>query len=229
MGVGEAANDLADQGFVHLFRSDSVVMNAERPLCQRDPRGRLMQISAERIAERSRRDGAMQLDGPADPRQSRHHTLSYGRTTMKLAFRFFISTSLLFAASAAIAATDTPVGTWKTIDDETHQAKSIVEITDNNGELQAHIVKLLNRSAEDIARDGEVALCKNCEGERKDKPIEGMNIMWGVHKNGHILYPNTGKVYNVKLSMLDGCQKRNVRGYIGFSWFGRSQQWERQP
>src|SRR5574337_720128 len=139
--------------------------------------------------------GAMALDGPADPRQSRHHTLSYGRTTMKLAFRFFISTSLLFAASAAIAATDTPVGTWKTIDDETHQAKSIVEITDNNGELQAHIVKLLNRSAEDIARDGEVALCKKCEGERKDQPIEGMNSMWGVHKNGdvwdggHILDP----------------------------------------
>jgi len=29
--------------------------------------------------------------------------------------------------------------------------------------------------------------------------------------------------------MLDGGQKLNVRGYIGFSWVGRSQQWERQP
>ena len=72
-------------------------------------------------------------------------------------------------------------------------------------------------------------------GERKDKPIEGMNIMWGVHQDddvwsgGHILDPKTGKVYKVKLSMLDGGQKLNVRGYIGFSWVGRSQQWERQP
>ena len=86
-----------------------------------------------------------------------------------------------------------------------------------------------------IARDGEVALCKKCDGERKDKPIEGMNIMWGVHQDddvwsgGHILDPKTGKVYKVKLSMLDGGQKLNVRGYIGFSWVGRSQQWERQP
>ncbi len=154
---------------------------------------------------------------------------------MKLAFRFAIATSLLFAAGTVVAATDTPVGTWKTIDDETHQAKSIVEITDNNGELQAHIVKLLNRSAEDIARDGEVALCKKCDGERKDKPVEGMNIMWDVHQNGaiwdggHILDPKTGKVYKVKLSMLDGGQKLNVRGFIGFSFIGRSQIWERQP
>ncbi len=154
---------------------------------------------------------------------------------MKLAFRFAITAGLLLAASAAIAATSTPVGTWKTIDDETHMAKSIVEITDNNGELQAHVVKLLNRSPEDIARDGEVALCKKCDGERKDKPVEGMNIMWGVHRNGdvwdggHILDPKTGKVYKVKLSMLDDGQKLNVRGFIGFSLLGRSQQWERQP
>ncbi len=154
---------------------------------------------------------------------------------MKLAFRFAIATSLLFAVGTVMAATDTPVGTWKTIDDETHQAKSIVEITDNNGELQAHIVKLLNRSPEDIARDGDVALCKECDGERKDKPVEGLNIMWDVHQSGstwgggHILDPKTGKVYKVKLSMLDGGQKLNVRGFIGFSFIGRSQVWERQP
>jgi uncharacterized protein (DUF2147 family) len=159
---------------------------------------------------------------------------------MKLAFGLAIATSLLFAAGSVFAASDTPagdtpVGTWKTIDDATHQAKSIVEITDNNGELQAHIVKLLNRSPEDIARDGEVPKCQQCEGERKDKPIEGMNIMWGVHRDGdtwgggHILDPKNGKVYKVKLSMLDGGQKLNVRGFIGFSLLGRSQQWERQP
>lgn len=154
---------------------------------------------------------------------------------MKHAFRFAIAASLLLAAGAAIAATDTPVGNWKTIDDETGQAKSIVQITDTNGELQAHIVKLLNRSPADIARDGEVALCRKCDGERKDKPVEGLNIMWGVHKDddvwdgGKILDPKSGKVYKVKLSMVDGGQKLSVRGFIGFSWIGRSQVWERQP
>ncbi|HEV7122233.1 MAG TPA: DUF2147 domain-containing protein [Rhodanobacter sp.] len=154
---------------------------------------------------------------------------------MKPAFRLAIATSLLFAAGTVFAANETPVGNWKTIDDATHQAKSIVEITDHDGELQAHIVRLLNRSPEDIARDGEVPKCQQCEGERKDKPIEGMNIMWGVHQDGdawdggHILDPKNGKVYKVRLSMLDGGQKLNVRGFIGFSLLGRSQQWERQP
>ena len=154
---------------------------------------------------------------------------------MKHAFRLVITAGLLLATGAVLAANDTPVGTWKTIDDESGQAKSIVEITNNNGELQAHIVKLLNRNAADIARDGDVALCKKCDGERKDKPVEGMNIMWDVHANGDawdggkILDPKSGKVYKVKLSMLDGGQKLNVRGYVGFSWVGRSQVWERQP
>ena len=154
---------------------------------------------------------------------------------MKHAFRLAIATSLLFAAGAAVAANDTPVGTWKTIDDETHQAKSIVQITETNGELQAHIVKLLNRTPADIARDGQVALCTQCDGDLKNKPVEGMTIMWGVHKDddvwdgGKIVNPKDGKVYKVKLSMLDGGQKLNVRGYIGFSWVGKTQVWERQP
>lgn len=153
---------------------------------------------------------------------------------MSLLSRLTLATGLLLIAGTALAATDTPVGTWKTIDDETHQPKSIVEITENNGELQAHIVKLLNRSPEDIARDGETPVCKNCDGARKNKPIEGMNIMWGVSKDddvwdgGKILDPKNGKTYKVKLKLLDGGQKLDVHGYIGFALLGRSQVWERQ-
>ena len=153
---------------------------------------------------------------------------------MKHAFRWVIAASLLFGADTVMAANDTPVGTWKTIDDESGQAKSIVEITDNNGELQAHIVKLLNRSPEDIARDGEQPRCTQCGGARKDQPIEGMTIMWGVSKDGdvwdggRILDPKNGKIYKVKLSLEDGGRKLDVHGYIGFSLLGRSQVWERQ-
>ena len=78
---------------------------------------------------------------------------------MKHLFRLTLATGLLLAAGTAIAANDTPVGTWKTIDDATHQAKSIVQITDSNGQLQARILKLLNRTPEAIAKDGEHPLC----------------------------------------------------------------------
>ena len=154
---------------------------------------------------------------------------------MKHLFRLTLAAGLLLAAGTAIAANDTPVGTWKTIDDATHQPKSIVQITDSNGQLQARILKLLNRTPEAIAKDGEHPLCKKCDGERKNQPIEGMNIMWGVTKDGgvwdggKILDPKSGKVYKVKLTLKDGGQKLDVHGYIGFSLFGRSQVWERQP
>lgn len=154
---------------------------------------------------------------------------------MKHLFRLTLATGLLLAAGTAIAANDTPVGTWKTIDDATHQAKSIVQITDSNGQLQGKILKLLNRTPEAIAKNGEHPLCTKCSGERKDQPIEGLTIMWGVTKDGNvwddgkILDPKSGKVYKVKLTVIDGGQKLDVHGYIGFSLFGRSQVWERQP
>lgn len=153
---------------------------------------------------------------------------------MKPVFRLTLATCLTLAAGIAFAANDTPAGTWKTIDDATHQPKSIVQISENNGVYEAKIVQLLNRSAEDVARDGEHPNCTKCEGEHKNQPIEGMTFMWGVSKSGDgwsggkILDPKNGKVYKVKLSLTDGGQKLDVRGYVGFSLLGRTQTWERQ-
>jgi uncharacterized protein (DUF2147 family) len=153
---------------------------------------------------------------------------------MKHAFRLTFAAGLLLAAGTALAANDTPAGTWKTIDDATHQPKSIVQITENNGEYKATIVKLLNRTPEDIARDGVQPKCTKCDDERKDQPIEGMNIMWGVSKDGDvwdggkIIDPKSGKTYKVKLTLVDGGSKLDVHGYIGFALLGRSQTWERQ-
>jgi uncharacterized protein (DUF2147 family) len=153
---------------------------------------------------------------------------------MKHVFRLTFAAALLLSAGAAIAANDTPVGTWKQIDDVSGKAKSIIEITESNGHLQAKVVKVMNLSPEEISRDGEHPICRKCDGERKDKPIEGMTIMWGVSKDdevwdgGKILDPKNGKVYKVKLTLADGGQKLDVHGYIGFALLGRSQVWERQ-
>ncbi|MBP1475609.1 DUF2147 domain-containing protein [Frateuria sp. MAH-13] len=147
---------------------------------------------------------------------------------MKQLFRLALAAGLLFGSAAVYAANDTPVGTWKTIDDQTGKAKSIVEITEQNGELQARVLKVLQSD------EGPNPTCRKCEGERKDKPVEGMVIMWGVTRDGDkwdggkILDPHNGKTYKVKLSMLDGGQKLDVHGYIGFALLGRSQVWERQ-
>jgi uncharacterized protein (DUF2147 family) len=158
-----------------------------------------------------------------------------GSIAMKRAVRLTLALGLLLGAAAVSAAdTDSPVGTWKQVDDVSGKVKSIIQISENDGELQGKVLQVLNRSPEDIARDGEQPRCTQCDGARKDQPIEGMTIMWGVSRDGdvwdggRILDPKNGKVYKVKLSLEDGGRKLDVHGYIGFALLGRSQVWERQ-
>ncbi|MEL6845841.1 MAG: DUF2147 domain-containing protein, partial [Bacteroidota bacterium] len=42
-----------------------------------------------------------------------------------------------------------PVGKWKTIDDETNKPKSIVEIYERNGKLYGKVVKLFREPGEE--------------------------------------------------------------------------------
>jgi uncharacterized protein (DUF2147 family) len=126
------------------------------------------------------------------------------------------------------AESDSPVGNWKTFDDKTGRAKSIVQIAEENGELTGKVLEVLESPA------GPHPVCQPCEGERKDKPVEGMTILWGAKKNGaswedgEILDPENGKIYHVILTLLGSGQKLAVRGYIGIPVIGRRQIWQRQ-
>ena len=117
-------------------------------------------------------------------------------------------------------------GKWKTIDDETGNEKSIVEIYKaENGKAYAKILQLLEAGKED-------SICDNCDGAKKDQPIKGMEIIDGLTKDddewnsGNILDPKTGKEYKCILE-LEEMDKLKVRGYIGFSLIGRTQYWYR--
>ena len=135
---------------------------------------------------------------------------------------------LLAAVSATVFAQASPAGTWKTIDDETKQEKSIVRITDNGGVLTGKIEKLTDPAKQE-------ATCDKCSDARKDQKIIGMTIIEGVKKaageeywdGGSILDPNNGKVYKVRLTPADGGKKLDVRGYIGAPLLGRTQTWIR--
>ncbi|TCV94793.1 uncharacterized protein (DUF2147 family) [Luteibacter rhizovicinus] len=147
---------------------------------------------------------------------------------MKSLFRAVFAAALVVGAMPVFAADLTsPLGKWKTIDDTTHKPKSIIEITEKGGVLEGKVLEVIQSD------EGPHPLCANCDGERKNKPIVGMTIMWGLKKDGdqwsggQILDPKKGKIYKVKLELTDGGQKLDVHGYIGFSLLGRSQIWER--
>ena len=120
----------------------------------------------------------------------------------------------------------TILGKWTTIDDETGNKKAVVEIFEEQGKLFGRIIEILEA-------DKKRQRCTKCEGADKDKPILGLTIIKGLIKNGssyeggEITDPKNGKIYRCKIS-LEGKDKLIVRGYLGISLFGRSQTWVRQ-
>ena len=136
---------------------------------------------------------------------------------------------LVASAVSAMAQTDTPVGTWQTIDDHTGQPKALVQISqDGNGTLSGKVIKGLGPNDQPDRR------CTACTDARKDQPILGMTIISEMKKDGdawdhgQILDPENGKLYKCKMHLEDGGNKLVVRGYIGVSLLGRSQTWVRQ-
>ena len=131
---------------------------------------------------------------------------------------------------------NTPVGTWKQVDDHSGKVTSILKITKKHDKLEAKVIKVVYLTPKQIARDGKNPRCTQCKDVRHNKPIQGMTVMWGVSKKsstvwsgGHILDPNNGSTYRVKLTLKDHGQKLDVRGYIGFPLLGRTQTWTRKP
>ena len=141
---------------------------------------------------------------------------------------FALAAALVLSADALAADAVSPVGVWTTIDDATHKPKSVVEISEQNGELTGKVKEVLQSD------QGPNPICKECDGERKNQPITGMKFVWGMKKDGDtwsggkILDPKNGKVYGCKMHLIEDGKKLEVRGFIGFSLLGRTQVWERQ-
>lgn len=131
----------------------------------------------------------------------------------------------LFFTTIFYAQNQSVIGKWKTIDDETGKAKSIVEIYEKSGKIYGKVVEIL-----DVEHKNNV--CSECSGSDKNKPILGMIIIKGLTKegseytNGKILDPKNGKTYKCSVT-LEAKDKLKVRGFIGISLFGRTQYWYR--
>ena len=139
--------------------------------------------------------------------------------------RSIVATVFTLAASTAMAQM-TPVGLWKTIDDKDGSAKSEIRIVENGGVVSGRVEKILEKGKQDDK-------CVECSDERKDQPIQGMEILRGLKKTegsdvwegSKVLDPNNGKIYRATVTPIEGGAKLQMRGYIGF--FYRTQTWIR--
>lgn len=143
--------------------------------------------------------------------------------------KHLITITIIFFAGifqVALATETSPEGQWTTIDDDTGEAKSIINLWLEGSELKGQITHILDEAKK---KD----LCVECSGSRKDKPIEGMIFVWGLEEDdgmwtgGKILDPNNGKEYKANLTVINDGANLEVRGYIGFALLGRTQVWNK--
>jgi uncharacterized protein (DUF2147 family) len=143
--------------------------------------------------------------------------------------QFSLGTILIVVYSTAYAAELSPIGLWKTIDDNTGQPRGLMRIREVNGQYEGKVEKIFSKPGEEPNPK-----CEKCEGNRRNQPVIGMTILWGLTKQGDeyqggaILDPENGKVYRSRMKLVDNGKKLDVRGFIGFSLFGRSQIWLRE-
>jgi uncharacterized protein (DUF2147 family) len=123
-------------------------------------------------------------------------------------------------------------GYWLTLDKNTNEPKSQIEIYKNSdGKYYGKIVWLKKPVI-----NNQPALDKNNPDEKlKTRTILGLQILSGFEydgeqwEKGRIYDPESGKTYKCKAWFEDNNRnKLYVRGFIGFSLIGRNVEWIRE-
>lgn len=147
--------------------------------------------------------------------------------------------SLLFAVACVIAPGvfgdrgnpfDYLPGIWQQVDDSSGRVQALIRIAKTeNGIYQGFVEKLIPAPGDDPNPK-----CENCRDHRRNQPVLGMQIIEGLKRvdenlyvGGQILDPDNGETYRLKIVALEKGTKLDVRGYVGFAMFGRSQTWFR--
>jgi len=134
---------------------------------------------------------------------------------------------LVAIVATPLRAQTSPIGFWRTVSDVDGRPTAVIEISNSGGYLVGTVRELL------VSLDSPDRFCGQCTGIRKGQPILGMQILWGMRPDGDewnggaILDPDNGRIYKAKMRLTDDGKKLIVRGFIGFSFLGRSQTWTR--
>ncbi len=117
------------------------------------------------------------------------------------------------------------VGKWKIISDRTKRINSLIEIYKKDNLYYGKILLLPNKK--------NIDKCQSCKGKYHNVDLKGLEILTNLEKtkeklyeNGKVLDPENNKTYSCYIQLLTK-DKLKIRGYIGFSIFGRTQYWYR--
>jgi uncharacterized protein (DUF2147 family) len=133
----------------------------------------------------------------------------------------FVVVLISLIDSSLVLAGQSPVGKWKTVDENSGKVTSEVEIYEQSGKLFGKIVAM----PEPNDKQGNPKTCNACTGADKDKPILGLVILrdfssTGDRYKGTVVNPNDGQLHRVEIWVEDG--KLRLRGYVGFFYQTRT-------
>lgn len=116
------------------------------------------------------------------------------------------------------------LGKWENRNED-GKVNSIIEVYEKDDKIYGKVDRIMREEDRD-------RVCSKCEGELKDEPIEGMELMKGLKKDGDeysggtIVDPKSGKEYRCKIWLdEDNPDVLKVRGYI--SLFYKTKKWRR--
>jgi uncharacterized protein (DUF2147 family) len=124
----------------------------------------------------------------------------------------------------------TAKGMWEKID-PSGKPEAKFRIMDCNGAYEGKIVEIFSRPGENPS----TFRCTECEGEQKNAPVIGLTFIKGMrrdgldYRDGTILDPRDGSVYNATMQLSPDGHTLTVRGYLGIPLLGQSEMWHRVP
>lgn len=141
-----------------------------------------------------------------------------------------LAVAAVLAGAQARAEEKTAAGIWQTPDDKTGKVGGWITVQEKDGLWEGVVTKSFPKPGDPVN-----PTCDACEDDRKGKPVLGMTIMKDLkrdgldYEGGTILDPRDGSEYSVKMHLSPDGQVLTIRGYLGVSLLGRSQDWKRLP
>jgi hypothetical protein len=77
------------------------------------------------------------------------------------------------------------------------------------------------------------SLCSKCKGTQHNRPLKGLEIVWGLHDGkdrltaGKILDPSDGEIYDCEMQLSADGKTLHVLAYKGIKLLGHTMTWAR--